>query len=117
MNGVEILSQSIIYETEFYWWILIAFAIAGLLFSLIVSIIDWIKYGFDKSSIWFILIVTLIFSVFGGVYTAISEHETDTVDYITYKVTISDEVSLREFTDKYTIINQDGKIYTVKEKD
>lgn len=36
--------------------------------------------------------------------------------YPTYKVTISDEVSMNEFMNKYEILNQDGKIYTVKER-
>ena len=36
--------------------------------------------------------------------------------YTIYKVTISDEVSMNEFMDKYEILNQDGKIYTVKER-
>ena len=36
--------------------------------------------------------------------------------YPTYKVTISDEVSMNEFMDKYEILTQDGKIYTVKER-
>ena len=36
--------------------------------------------------------------------------------YPTYKVIISDEVSMNEFMDKYEILSQDGKIYTVKEK-
>ena len=33
-----------------------------------------------------------------------------------YKVTISDEVSMNEFNEKYEIINQEGKIYMVREK-
>ena len=36
--------------------------------------------------------------------------------YPTYKVIISDEVSINEFMDKYEILSQDGKIYTVKER-
>ena len=36
--------------------------------------------------------------------------------YPTYKVTISDEVSMNDFMNKYEILNQDGKIYTVKER-
>ena len=36
--------------------------------------------------------------------------------YPTYKVIISNEVSMNEFTDKYEILNQEGKIYTVKER-
>ena len=34
-----------------------------------------------------------------------------------YDVTISDEVKLTEFNEKYEIIEQKGKIYTIKEKD
>ena len=33
-----------------------------------------------------------------------------------YKVTISDEVKMDEFCEKYEIIEQDGKIYTVRER-
>ena len=34
-----------------------------------------------------------------------------------YKVTISDEVSMNDFLEKYEIIDQEGKIFTVKERD
>lgn len=34
-----------------------------------------------------------------------------------YKVLISDEVSMNEFLEEYEIIDQEGKIYTVKEKE
>ena len=33
-----------------------------------------------------------------------------------YKVTISDEVSMNDFLEKYEIIETEGKIYTVREK-
>jgi hypothetical protein len=33
-----------------------------------------------------------------------------------YKVTISDEVSMNDFLEVYEIIDQEGKIYTVREK-
>lgn len=33
-----------------------------------------------------------------------------------YKITVSDEVSLMELSEKYEIIEQDGKIFTVREK-
>ena len=38
-------------------------------------------------------------------------------DKYTYKVTISDEVNFVEFNNKYEIIDQDGLIYTIKEKE
>ena len=36
-------------------------------------------------------------------------------DYKTYEVTIDDSVSMNEFTSKYEILEQRGKIYVVKE--
>ena len=41
--------------------------------------------------------------------------ESGTGEY-TYKVTISDEVNFVEFSNKYEIIDQDGLIYTIKER-
>ena len=34
-----------------------------------------------------------------------------------YKVTASDDVSLNKFIEKYEIIDIEGKIYTIREKD
>lgn len=34
-----------------------------------------------------------------------------------YKVTISDEVSMNDFLERYEILDQEGKIYTVRERD
>ena len=40
------------------------------------------------------------------------------IEYETqYKVVIDDSVSMNEFAEKYEIIDQDGKIYTVREKE
>lgn len=39
------------------------------------------------------------------------------IDYIEYKVAIDDSVSINEFLDKYEILDQEGKIYTVKERE
>ena len=38
-------------------------------------------------------------------------------EYIQYKVTISDDVNFVEFTERYEVIEQDDKIYTIREKD
>ena len=37
-------------------------------------------------------------------------------EYTQYKVIISDEVNFIEFNNKYEILEQDGKIYTIREK-
>lgn len=36
-------------------------------------------------------------------------------DHTRYKVTISDEVKLVEFLDKYEILDTEGEIYTIRE--
>lgn len=33
-----------------------------------------------------------------------------------YKVAVSDEVLMNEFNEKYEIVEQEGKIYTVRER-
>jgi ABC-type uncharacterized transport system permease subunit len=117
MNGVEILNQSNIYETDVYWWILIVCAGAGLLGGLIASIKEWINYGFDASYVVMTVMMTLACSFAGLIFTLASEHETETIDYIEYKVTASEDVTLNDFLDKYEILDQEGKIYIVKEKE
>ena len=54
---------------------------------------------------------SVIVGVLGGTYS-----KTD-ISHIEYKVTINDSVSLTEFLDKYEILDQGGKIYTVKERE
>lgn len=57
-------------------------------------------------------LIGIVAGLLAGVLVGVTEIEY----YPTYKVTISDEVSMNEFMDKYEILNQDGKIYTVKER-
>lgn len=39
------------------------------------------------------------------------------IDHIEYKVTVDDSVSINEFLNKYEILDKEGKIYTVKERE
>ena len=117
MNGVEILNQITIYETEMPWWILWVFIGAGFLISLCFSIYEWVKYGFDGSFIWLIILGSAMCAWLGFLGVLIFEHDTDTVDHIEYQVTVSDDVNFNEFAAKYEILDQEGKIYTVKEKE
>ncbi len=113
MNGVEILNQTIIYEIEYNFATLI---ISIIVWAIIVCIVCAIE-----SQHWFDglmgLITGAIIGLFiGGFLCGVTSKETDEIDYIKYQVTVSDEVSLNEFIDKYEILDQEGKIYTVKEK-
>lgn len=42
---------------------------------------------------------------------------TNQIDYIEHEVLINDSVSLTEFTKKYEIVSQKGKIYVIREKE
>lgn len=117
MNGVEILSQNTIFETEMCWWFFVVCTSLGFVIGLIISIVDWCKSGFNALDIVATFVLTAVCAVVGLFYTIISVHNTDVVDYIEYKVTIDDSVSMNEFLDKYEILDQEGKIYTIREKE
>ena len=117
MNGVEILNQTTIYEKAAYWWIFWVILVAGFLISLGVAIYNWARYGFDGAFIVIIMAITLLCFWVGCLGVALSEHDTDTVDHIEYQVTVSDDVNFNEFSSKYEILDQEGKIYTVKERE
>ena len=117
MNGVEILSSETIYEVEVFWWLIPVFAVVGLLIGLITAIINWIDFGFDGDYIFGIIVCAFIGVYVGFLGMIMSEHEADTISHIEYKVTIDDSVSMNEFLDKYEILDQEGKIYTVKERE
>lgn len=115
MSGVEILS--IIEEpicqfngTAFWIGLSIIFAI-GFIWGIGVIIKD---DDYSTGAISFVLgiILGLIFGFQCGVLFDTETGEVDT----TYKVTISDEVPLNEFMEKYEIIDQEDKIYTVRER-
>ena len=57
----------------------------------------------------FCAIITFVFIIIGIINLV-------NLDATTYEVTISDEVSFKDFTSKYEIIEQRGEIYIVKER-
>lgn len=60
--------------------------------------------------LWVALVITLLcFSCLGAAITTAPHTET------LYKVTIDYDVSYREFTDHYEVINVEGEIYTIRE--
>lgn len=116
MNGVEILSSEAIYETDGLLWLIPTFAGVGLLICFVIAIINWIEYGFDGDGIMLMVAGVIIGFFIGVLGYLMSIHETDVVSHIEYKVIADDSVSMNEFLDKYEILDQEGKIYTVKEK-
>lgn len=115
MNGVEVLSE--VTKNTATVGGLIGGIIASLLallflFTAIVAITD----KDDRSIGGFFICILFTLMLVPSAYVGIDEF-VNHQSYQEYKVTISDEVKFSEFTDKYEIINQEGKIYTVKLKE
>lgn len=116
MNGVEILtSEEVVVKSAFNWnaWF-ITFAAVFVVF-IVVGLIMSLRENEDAP-----LFVFAIFGVVSGLLLGCIpgvEMPTPTEYKTQYEVTISDDVSMNEFMEKYEIIEQDGKLYTVRERD
>ena len=108
MTGVEILSTSktTVFEPNGLAFILV------FIFCIILGIV----FGFKDQEYDFGVLIGWTIGIGAGLLAALFVGIAEMEYYETYKVTISDEVSMNEFMDKYEILNQDGKIYTVKER-
>ncbi len=115
MTGVDILAtQEVAVDFIFNWtafWIAVGIAT---FIGLITGIVCVVRDGCD----WFIIPAMVVISaVFGGMFGCLMGTGLEKpVAYETrYKVTISDEVSMTDFLEKYEIVSTEGKIYTVRE--
>ena len=115
IEGIEVLSQAeVVAEAMFNWkafWI--AFAVVGVI-GIIISIIALHDAGWDAVAIFATVIIVvaggLVGAMMGTIFEIPKAYETQ------YKVTISDELQMNEFLEKYEIVEQEGKIYTIREK-
>ena len=104
MDGITILNIIPAFDGIAVAWIALGVAIVslGLLIATIAA--QW------DEDLGLIFTITLIISslvalgCFGGTHTQ------------RYEVFLSDNANIQEFVDRYTIVKQDGRIYTVEEK-
>lgn len=119
LKGIEILDQievNINYEPV--WWLACAIGMVILLAAIAIGVINCVNHQGTFGE--FVVITTLGvmtgFALFA--FTASISRIFNPTDIQTqYKVTISDEVNLNEFNERYEIIDQEGKIYTIAEKE
>lgn len=117
MNGIEILASN---EVAIAWasWDWTSFLIVtGITFGL--ALIVGFITGLSEMDTFFGLFVFIIIFVIGSGLFGVGAGFTcgEPIEYETqYKVTIDDSVSMNEFIEKYEIISQEGKIYTVRER-
>jgi hypothetical protein len=117
MTGVEILAmEEVAVAFGFNWlafWVLMGLlTFAGCVLGLVLRE----KFVYD----WHIIPALTLVGVIGGLLIGapIGFASSEPTAYETqYKVTVSDEVPMNEFLERYKIIDQEGKIYTVRERD
>ena len=116
MNGVDILvmeevAVAFAFNWQIFWIIAGLMTLGGLSIGVILysnGCYEWLLI--PELAVTF-LAVGVIFGTAAGMSTRIpTKYETQ------YKVTISDEVPMTDFLEKYEIIETEGKIYTVREK-
>lgn len=114
MSGVEILSERVVYKVEYFEPIIAIIVITGVILG---GTISYIASHKDSECAFFGGILGFIFGIFLLIFIfPLTAQTTDTINYIEYKAIISDEVNFNEFNDKYEILGQEGKIYTIRER-
>ena len=111
MQGVEILSSTTNYNTILPVWCMVV-GLVGVGVCLYCAILLFMEC-YDVTP-WVFVTLTIAFAAV-TLLSVISNK--NNINHIEYKVTIDDSVSMNEFLDKYEIIDQEGKIYTVKERE
>ena len=117
MQGITILAenQKNVYgfNSVWFWWILGAFFVAGIILGIAVAI----RGGDDLiEGIWTTVVLTILVALIGLFValffsTMVIPVGTETI----YDVIIEENVSFSEFIKHYEIIEQNGLIYTVRE--
>ena len=111
IDGVEYLYTIPAEEPTSYWILLAVFFLAFAFFGIIFLVYSYLG-GFEDIVAASIMaaIVTLIS------FFAIKSHNANELNPERYAVTISDEVSMNEFIESYTIVEQKGNVYIIERK-
>lgn len=113
MAGVEILAtEEVGVEYAFnwegalimFWGILVVFLLLAF----------WCEKNMRGTFTAIAIFGAIVACFFGGAFGASAQQPKEYLPQ--FKVTISDEVKMTEFLEKYEIIDQEGKIYTVRER-
>ena len=113
MEGITVLYQEPIYKI-----ICVNEKILNLLaYILIVMVIGAIILAicFELKGVIFCVILGCVTIFAMGILASYST-TTEELDHYEYKVTIDDSVPMKEFLSKYEIINQEGEIFTIVER-
>jgi hypothetical protein len=112
LEGIEILSKTEIMYTPGITLFLFAISFIALIITGFVTTLSICENNRRNSTIFASLCglsLIILFALLGFIDKPTGKYE--------YKVTIDDSVSMNEFNERYEIIEVEGKIYTIKEKE
>jgi hypothetical protein len=110
MEGIQVLSQSEVYNAGDGGFIGVAIFVVFFIVSIGWFFLTLSEKEYGKSIAAFFAILLTGFFVTIGIIASNKTH-------VEYKITISDQVKINEFNQKYNVISQEGKIYTITEKE
>ena len=116
MTGVEILAtEQVAVAFGFDWG---SFIGCGIICGIVLALGFWgisATYSFNLGGTIAIIIVGFLLGMCVGAVVGFTNDGAPTAYETHYKVLISDEVSMNEFLEQYEIIDQEGRIFTVRE--
>lgn len=114
MNGVEILNEYVVSTTPV--WVIVV-SILGMIGGIVLACV---AERCMSDTAWWICFACAVLCIVMSFTLCILMNTTDLFkeySHVEYQVTIDNSVSMNEFLDKYEILDQEGKIYTVKERE
>ena len=73
------------------------------------------RFGIHSWTPVLVGLILIIIGLFGASHTTNAMERTSVLDYNTYKVTLDETISAKDFLDKYEVISKEGEIFTIRE--
>lgn len=117
LNGIEVLNENYVpldFPTDLFLGYIVCLTLAVIFCW---ATIKLMKDGIVFGVVVFGVLTMLSFVIFIACFTTGLKIEGSPSDIKQYQVTISDDVSMVEFNERYDVINVEGKIWTIVEKE
>ena len=109
---MNILATIPIYTHPWIYNLLLVVAVVIIAGGIMSCLMAFERYSYIPALVGLVLI---IIGLFGISHTTNAMERTSVLDYNTYKVTLDETISAREFLDKYEVISREGEIFTIRE--
>ena len=113
LEGIDILSKTKILDTPLWCDVIGPISLIGIVVGFIIMLIS---AGLEYKKTAIVSIIGIVVSIILIVLAIAFTGSIDTSRY-RYKVTIDDTVSFNKLCEKYDVVDQEGKIWTIDDKE